>query len=474
MSIHILLLFLITAVLAEARIVKVLNVFIPSYSISTYKQNSNSASFELTDDAITQQFNLGRDLYNTYKEDLDLDPLDTLSKIMYFTPADSLSVASGASQLLGIAAGELSMNEDKTHELLGNSSELEKTVVSTDESFLTIKLKNVPALRDNFRILPASLLLESGDFDCPFKQKYLGSRKNTVPQEIVEVYMKIAKKLSSSNKERKTPEELFELYQQLSSHQMSQRTSPEAFSNYSLRTLEYISSIYALYAYHDDDILQKLDSGNLIRKLFMEMNIDSGYKIMSFGVHHSTFASLLSVFDIINWKRMISYYDDEAREGRLYPKPGSNLIIEVHLDENRVLSIAVKYNDKHYTVCQDPIADTKNCDIRKAYRYYSAYEIKSAEGFRKICLSTTTTQVQDTQTVERFKWESLVYCFGLLFVIYAGYRICMKIITIMATFQNEKEYANADEGKGDEMQPEVTIEADSSPKEDNDEGHINI
>lgn len=406
--------------LTSPRIIKVLNVFVASYP-------ELSSTNQLSATGIKQEFQIGKNLYNTYSQELNLNTIN-ISQFLYLAPADVLTSFSGLAQFFGLSSSILPINESQTLQLINNQSETQWTIQSLeDEEFRTISVKTLPDLKDNFRILPSSLLLEASNFVCPFKSSSLERKRNSVPTTLQDLYTELSNNLTNPSREGNMDlEELFEYYRKLVNYKAINNELPAGISEKMFRNLEFLSSFYAFYAYFDDDAILQLNAGYLLNTLFFEMEHENGYRIVSYGVHEADFVSLLKIFGIVGHQkvRLHNFESSEGTiEGMIYPKPGANLIIEVHLDEQFNLFMTVKYDNEYHAICKQSYSD-RRCKIAQARAEFQKFRLLSTTAFKKQCKSDFTKQSAGTENAEVISiFRGIPYLLAaviLVFILYRG------------------------------------------------------
>ena len=421
--------------MVNSRIVKVLNIFIPSYPESTYPPTSEQSKVGISPSAISEEFNFGKQLRYSYGDNLSLSTLNT-SQILYVVPGDAQTVISGLSQFFGLASPALSLSEDQARNLLSDAEKLGKKVKKIqNEDFQTIEFDDLPALRDSFRILPSSLLLESSDYECPSKEAFFNTKRNTIPKEVQTVYKSLKKELDG---QAKNLDELFELYQQVLLHRLNKNVLPEGISEKTFKDLEYLASVYALYAYYEDKTVAKINAGSLIKRLFYEMYNEGGHRIVSFGVHQAAFVSLLRAFDILSYNNTITDFKNSSEEviqSLVYPHPGSNLIIEVHLDDDNNLIVAAKYKGLDQRICGK---SSSHCYLTKINKKYKEFVVNNIEAFKSLC--TSEINKSDGNQGKGFKFTDIFYYLGVVLVVYSAYKLLLFVYRVLKMFYDVKRY----------------------------------
>ena len=432
-------LFFLALGITNCRLIKVINVFSPGYPPPNYGDETVNSAPGLIQPGIEQQFKLGVSLFEAYGKELGITK-QPFNNSIYFTPEDAVTVASATAQLAGFADTQLDINLDGIESAVNDAELLRESVVNMPGySFMTLDIDHLPNMHEtlNFRILPQSLLLEATEFDCTFRNNYVNQKKNTVPKDLHELYDYLSKVLSDpENSIKLQPEDLFKLYRQLEIVKELDQL-PESMGDETFANLQYLVSVYVLYTYHDDPILKRMDAGSLLRALFHEMQSETGYKVVNFGVHHTSFTALLSIFDIINWRKIVekdSIGGSSSIKELLYPKYGSNLVIEVHLENSRLM-MSVKYNGVGHSVCK---SGELKCGIKETQSSYSSYFIRSPEGFQKLCKGQMADIATPTSVERKFTTDDFLYYAGLIILIYIGYRICRKIIGLMQILQHHR------------------------------------
>lgn len=132
-----------------------------------------------------------------------------------------------------------------------------RQVKAGEHSFFT-PIDSTRYLDNSFRVLDYSLMLESGNFDCPSRYHYIGENKKHLPYKVAS--------LCEFTLKEGTPD--FSINAMMES---LRKKDDKIFSRYTTREVESCLEAYTMSVYFATDLQIKLSSGSLISRILHDL-----------------------------------------------------------------------------------------------------------------------------------------------------------------------------------------------------------